>query len=97
MTQPTIVTNWDSLPPEVSYGGEVFSTRVLHKQYLDALKEIEELKRDQKTLADAVSTPQGAAFESIVRWAFNNNIDKTEQEQLLSEHIKLLPTANKPG
>ena len=40
---PTIVTNWDSMPPEVYAGGEVYSTRVLAMRYRkmeDALEEI---------------------------------------------------------
>ncbi len=46
MEEPTIVTNWDSMPPEVYGNGEVFSTRVLAARYRkmeEALKEIAEL------------------------------------------------------
>lgn len=42
-TEPTIVTNWDSMPPEVYAEGEVYSTRVLaarYKRMEDALKSI---------------------------------------------------------
>ena len=31
--KPTIVTNWDSMPPEVYANGEIFSTRVLADNY----------------------------------------------------------------
>ena len=31
--EPTIVTNWDSMPPEVYAEGEVYSTRVLAMKY----------------------------------------------------------------
>jgi len=31
--EPTIVTNWDSMPPEVYAEGEVYSTRVLAAKY----------------------------------------------------------------
>ena len=31
--QPTIVTSWDSMPPEVYAYGEVYSTRVLADRY----------------------------------------------------------------
>jgi len=31
--EPTIVTNWDSMPPEVYAEGEVYSTRVLAARY----------------------------------------------------------------
>ena len=31
--EPTIVTNWDSMPPEVYAEGEAYSTRVLAMKY----------------------------------------------------------------
>jgi len=33
MGKPTIVTNWDSMPPEVYAEGEIYSTRVLAARY----------------------------------------------------------------
>ena len=50
MTDVTIVTSWDSLPPEVYAFGEVFSTRVLHKQALDLKTEVAALKAENKRL-----------------------------------------------
>jgi hypothetical protein len=43
-TEPTIVTSWDSMPPEVCADGEVFSTRVLAAQHKKADERVEELE-----------------------------------------------------
>lgn len=42
--QPRVVKTWDELPPVVQAHGEVFSTRVLEKQYRDIQTELETLK-----------------------------------------------------
>ena len=44
MREPTIVTDWCSLPPVTSYGGEEFSTRVLELQYRNLERDNEALK-----------------------------------------------------
>jgi len=44
MTVRTVKT-WDELPPEVTAGGEVFSTRLLAKHYRDMQAENERLRR----------------------------------------------------
>jgi len=48
--EPTIVTNWDSMPPEVYAEGEIYSTRVLAQKY----KEINESLNDLKLFAEWV-------------------------------------------
>ena len=48
--KPTIVTNWDSMPPEVSANGELFSTRVLCARY----KEMEEKTDQQEKFSEAI-------------------------------------------
>lgn len=48
--EPTIVKQWDSLPPEVYANGEWFSTRLLYKQYHDQKAEIDRLQAENTAL-----------------------------------------------
>ena len=43
--QPTIVTSWDSMPPEVYAEGEVYSTRVLADRYRKMERGLEFIKQ----------------------------------------------------
>lgn len=63
--EPTIVTSWDSMPPEVYAEGEIYSTRVLAAKY----KEMEEamtnfVKRVEK--GEVRSTVTYSQFKSIL-------------------------------
>ncbi|MCD6578396.1 hypothetical protein J7L48_02875 [bacterium] len=42
--EPTIVTNWDSMPPEVYAEGEIYSTRVLAAKYQKMEKALKDFK-----------------------------------------------------
>ena len=39
-----IVTSWDELPPVVNDQGQWYSTRVMEKQYRDALSQVEQVR-----------------------------------------------------
>ena len=46
MSDIKIVRNWDDFPPVVRDGNEWFSTRVLERQYREAMKEIESMREE---------------------------------------------------
>lgn len=61
MSEPTIIRNWDCMPPVVYADGEIYSTRVLAEQHRimrEALFAIKDngmdAKQCQDTAADAV-------------------------------------------
>ena len=54
--QPTIVTNWDSMPPEVYAEGEVYSTRVLADRYRKMEQALRDIKKHLELIGgDAVT------------------------------------------
>ena len=57
--QPTIVTNWDSMPPEVYAEGEIYSTRVLAANY----------RRMEDALTALLTTDQDEHIMKIINHA----------------------------
>ena len=52
--QPTIVTDWDSMPPEVYAEGEVYSTRVLAARYEKMERGLEFIKQHMEIVTPDV-------------------------------------------
>jgi hypothetical protein len=65
--EPTIVTNWDSMPPEVYAYGEVFSTRVLAMRYQKMKAALEEIAGCTVGITDPLVVSISEAAEEALR------------------------------
>ena len=78
-TEVTIVTSWDSMPPEVYANGEIFSTRVLAAQHRKANEMVEELE-EMLRLAKKDTSKVVGVLTAMLSDDFGGDLDKIVTE-----------------